>query len=378
MSDTHGSEGRTEQATPRRLEKAREEGQIIRAHSVAGAAVLVAGAFVLLIGGSKLVALLETSLRSGLSLAPEPMREPSRLLEAAGDVLRPGFAALAPFLLLMAAVAFVTDLAIGGWIFTPQPLMPKADRINPISGFGRLFSSDAAAEIVKALVKTAVIGAVAYWLVRARLDRFLHVAAETWPFALQQVAALIANILLVLAVALALVTALEVPYQIWSFRRRLRMSHQDIKDEHRETDGNPQTRRRIRSLRLKLARARMMTEVPKADVVVTNPQHYAAALSYDENRMRAPRLVAKGTGLVALRIRELAAEHGVPIIEAPPLTRAICRYVELGSEIPTGLYGAVAEVLAYVYRLRAARTAGRPSPTAPQDGRFEPPAEFDA
>ncbi|MGH7092386.1 MAG: EscU/YscU/HrcU family type III secretion system export apparatus switch protein, partial [Stellaceae bacterium] len=298
MSDTHDAESRTESASPRRLQKAREEGQIIRAHSVAGAAVLVAGAFVLLIGGGKLVALLESSLRSGLSLAPEPMRDPSRLLETAGDVLRPAFAALAPFLLLMAAVAFVTDLVIGGWIFTPQPLMPKADRINPMSGFGRLFSNEAAAEIIKALVKTAVVAAVAYWLVSARLDRFLHIAAETWPFAVQQAAALVADILLVVAVALALVTALEVPYQIWSFRRRLRMSHQDIKDEQRETDGNPQTRRRIRGLRLKLARARMMTEVPKADVVVTNPQHYAAALSYHENRMRAPRLVAKGAGLV--------------------------------------------------------------------------------
>jgi flagellar biosynthetic protein FlhB len=146
----------------------------------------------------------------------------------------------------------------------------------------------------------------------------------------------------------------------------------------RELDGSPQTRRRIRGLRIKMARMRMMAEVPKADVILVNPEHFAAALSYNENTMRAPRLVAKGTGLIALRIREVAAEHNVPIIEAPPLTRALCRFVELGDEIPTGLYGVIAEVLAYVYRLKLARDTGSSTPEPPQDGRFEPPAEFSA
>jgi len=156
------------------------------------------------------------------------------------------------------------------------------------------------------------------------------------------------------------------------------MTRQDVKDEMRELDGSPQTKRRIRALRRRLARMRMVMEIPKADVIVTNPEHYAAALSYREGRMRAPRLVAKGTGLVALRIREIAAEHGVPLIEAPPLARAICRFVDLDDEIPPGLYPAVAEVLAYVYRLRLARQGRRAPPPMPQDGRFEPPPEFAA
>jgi flagellar biosynthetic protein FlhB len=156
------------------------------------------------------------------------------------------------------------------------------------------------------------------------------------------------------------------------------MSRQDIKDEQKEMEGSPQTRRRIRGLRVKLARARMMSEVPKADVVVVNPEHFAAALSYHEDRMRAPRLVAKGTGLIALRIRAVAVEQGVAVVEAPPLARSINRFVELGDEIPIGLYRAVAEVLAYVYRLRAARDGGEPAPAFPQDGRFDPPAEYDA
>jgi len=378
MSDTHGAESRTEQATPRRLEKAREEGSVVRAHAVAGVAVLLAGAFVLMVGGARLVNLLESCVRSGLSLAPEAMREPGRMLDAASEIFRPGLALLTPFLLLMAAVAFVADLAIGGWFFSTKPLKPDFSRIDPMKGLGRLFSGAAGAEIVKALGKTAVVGGVAYWLVKSRLPNFVQVAAETWPFAAHHVAALSLNLLLVLAVALAAVTVLEVPYQVWSFRNRLKMSRQDIRDEQKETDGSPQTRRRIRGLRQKMARARMITEVPKADVVIVNPEHYAAALKYDEAKMRAPRLVAKGSGLIALRIREVAAEHDVPIVEAPPLTRALYRYVELGDEIPTGLYGAVAEVLAYVYGLRAARDTGRPQPNLPQDSRFEPPSGFDS
>jgi flagellar biosynthetic protein FlhB len=155
------------------------------------------------------------------------------------------------------------------------------------------------------------------------------------------------------------------------------MSRQEVKDERREMDGNPETRRRIRGIQQKLARARMIVAVESADVVITNPEHYSAALKYDAQRMIAPRLVAKGSGLIALRIREVAAEHGVPIIEAPPLTRAINKYVDLGGEIPTGLYGAVAEVLAYVYSLNAARDTGRPAPSLPGGDRFQPPAEYD-
>jgi len=377
MSDTSHAD-RTQQATPRRLEKAREEGMVMRAHSLAGVAVLIAGSFVLVVGGAKLIDLLELCMRSGLSPGIEPMREPSRIGDAVIAVLHPGLSLLVPYLVLMMAVAFLTDLLVGGWSFSFKPLLPDFSRVSPAQGLGRLFSQAALAEIVKALLKTAVVSVVAYWLVRARLDSFAHIAAETWPYAAHHAVGLTMNVFLVLAGSLAAVTVLEVPYQIWQYRDRFKMSRQEIRDEHRETDGNPETRRRFRGLRQKLARARMITEVPRADVVITNPEHYSAALKYDSERMLAPRLVAKGAGLVAQRIREIAAEHGVPIIEAPPLTRAINKYVDLGDEIPTGLYGAVAEVLAYVYSLKAARDLGRPAPTVPGGDRFEPPAEYDA
>jgi flagellar biosynthetic protein FlhB len=374
VTDSHGSE-KTEQPTARRLEKAREEGTALRTHGLAAGAILVIGAAALSVGGAKLVDLLELSLRRGLSFDPDVVREPGRMLAAAGQVVAPALEIVTPFLILMAVVGFFTDIMIGGWIFSGQPLSPDFSRIDPVQGFQRLFSRTALVEIVKALAKFAVVGATAFWLIRARSPGFLQLAAETWPRAADHAALLWSRIFLVLAASLVCVAILEVPYQIWAHRDRLRMTRQEIRDEMRELDGSPQTKRRIRLLRRRSARMRMASEVPKADVVVTNPEHYAAALNYREGKMRAPRLVAKGTGLVALRIREIAAEHGVPTIEAPPLARAICRFVELEDEIPTGLYPAVAEVLAYVYRLRIARDAGKPAPP-PQHQRFEPPPEF--
>jgi flagellar biosynthetic protein FlhB len=376
MADDHDRESKTEQPTARRLEKAREQGSLVRAHGLASGVVLVSGAAVLNFAGGKLVELLERCLRAGLSLEPDKMRDPARMLGAAGPVMSPAIELLVPFLILMAMAGFVADIVVGGWTFSGQALRPDFSRINPVRGFSRLLSHEALVEILKALAKFAVIGGIATWLLQSWAAAFTHLAAETWPHPFHHAASLWNRIFLVLTASLAATAALEVPYQLWAYHNRLRMTRQEVRDEMRELDGSPQTRRRIRGLRLKLARMRMAMEVPKADVVVTNPEHYAAALKYQEGEMRAPRLVAKGTGLVALRIREIAMEHDVPIIEAAPLARAISRFVELGDEIPVGLYGVVAEVLAYVYRLRAARDAGRPMPPAPNDGRFTPPPEF--
>ena len=378
MSDTSASDSRTEQATPRRLEKAREEGSVVRAHAVAGAAVLVSGAGMLWLAGGKFIELLESSIRMGLTLQPESMREPGRLVVLAGEIMWPGLMIVGPFVLVLAGVGLVADVMVGGWIISTVPITPDFSRIDPLKGLGRLFSQAALAEIIKAIVKFIVIAVISALLMKFWLKDFLHIAAETWPYASLHLAARSNEIFLILAVSLAVVTTFEVPYQLWHHRHQLKMSRQEIRDEQKEQDGSPHTRRRIRGLRLKLARARMMTEVPKADVVVVNPEHYAAALSYREDRMRAPRLVAKGSGLIALRIRTIAEEHGIAVVEAPPLARSINKFVDLGDEIPVGLYRAVAEVLAYVYRLKAARAGGAPVPPMPGDGRFEPPEEFDA
>jgi flagellar biosynthesis protein FlhB len=378
MADDRERAGRTEAPTPRRLQKAREEGNVARAHGVAGAAVLLTGATLLSFGGRPFVDRLELVVRLGLSPEPLAMRDPARLLAAAAPVVGFGFGIVAVFVLAVAVAGFLADIAIGGWVLSSKPLAPDSSRINPVAGFSRLFSRTAAVEMVKALIKFAVVAVVAVWFGSVWAGAFLHLAAAAWPGAMNEAAAGWSRMLVTMAVALAGVAALEIPYEIWSFRDRLKMTRQEVRDELRETEGSPQTKRRIRALRHRLARLRMMSEVPKADVVIVNPDHYAAALRYRAEGMRAPRLVAKGTGLVALRIRELAVEHEVAIVEAPRLARAICRYVELDEEIPPGLYPPVAEVLAHVYRLRAAHSAGAPPPPAPPPQRFEPAPEFAA
>jgi flagellar biosynthesis protein FlhB len=373
-----GAESRTERPTERRLAKAREEGILVRAHALASGTVLVAGAAVLSLAGAGLVESLELCLRRGLSFDTDRLRDPGHLMAAIGPVVLPGLAIAILFPAAMAAVGVAADTLVGGWSFSARPLTLDFTRLNPLRTLRELGSRRALLELLKALSKFTAVGAIAVYLIDSRAPDFIGFAAETWPRAADHAALLWGRIFLVLSASLAGLAALEVPYQIWAHRDRLKMTRQEIKDELRELDGSPQTKRRIKLLRRRMARMRMAAEVPKADVVVTNPEHYAAALRYRDDQMRAPQLVAKGTGLVARRIREIAAEHGVPVIAAPPLARALCRYVELEDEIPVALYPPVAEVLAYVYRLRAAVASGRPPPSAPPDGHFDLPPEFTA
>lgn len=378
MAEENDSGTKTEQPTPRRLQKAREEGTVLRSHGASAAAVTMAGAILLSFTGGGIAQHLELAIRLGLSANPAALDDPQRMLALGGEIIAAGLGGVAVLLMLLALIGFAADVAIGGWVFSATPLAPNASRIDPIAGFGRLFSRTAFAEVVKSLLKFIVLAAAAVWLGWTWSDALLHLAAENWPQAMLHAASAWGVIFIVLAVCLVVLAVLEVPYQVWAFRDRLKMTRQEVSDELREMEGSPQTRRRIRLLRQRLARMRMMSEVPKANVVVVNPEHYAAALQYKPGEMRAPRVTAKGAGLVALRIRQVAGEHDVPIVAAPRLARAICRYVELGDEIPVSLYPPVAEVLAYVYRLRtivAREGAAAPPPRPPVD-RFEPPAEF--
>jgi flagellar biosynthesis protein FlhB len=377
MSDA-SSEDKTQQPSRRRLEKARQEGQVARSPSLPGAAIVLTAAVFFTLAGGSMMATLEHTLSAGLRLDPETMRDSSRIWASIWHEVAPALEMTGALMVLLMVVGILANLAMGGWVFSAIPLTPNISRISPTKGLQRLFSRDGLVEVAKVVAKVAVLGAVTYFLLRDFSPSLLDLGRETWPEPAYRIAALSARSLLILASALAATVALEIPYQLWSHHDRLKMTRQELRDEAREMEVSPHTRRRLRALRRRFARMRMMSEIPRADVVVTNPDHYAAALRYLEGRMRAPRLVAKGTGLVALRIRELAVEHKIPIVEAPPLARAIWRYVELDEEIPVGLYQAVAEVLAYVYRLKMARDTGRPEPTMPGDGRFDPPEQYRA
>jgi flagellar biosynthetic protein FlhB len=359
---------RTEQPTSKRLEDARERGQVARSRELGTAAVMVTGSAALLIGGGSLAAGLGRLMRAGLLLDRAVLVDPTAMGRLLGTATVEAITALLPFFAAVIGAAVMAPLALGGWVFSPQAFAPDFARLNPVSGLGRLFGINGLAELVKALLKFAVVGAVAggtaMWLASDTIALGSMPAVPAMGHALH----LLALALLLMSCGLVIVAAVDAPFQWWQHHRQLKMTREEIREEFKETDGRPEMKARIRELQRKYSKRRMMHDVPRADVVITNPTHYAVALKYDARRMRAPRVLAKGRDLVALEIRRLAVAAAVPLFEAPALARVLHASTEVGKEIPSGLYLAVAQVLAYVYQLktltptRAARVK-RPQPS---------------
>jgi flagellar biosynthetic protein FlhB len=262
--------------------------------------------------------------------------------------------------------ALAAPLAIGGWNFSGQALAPQFGKLNPASGLGRMFSARGWVELGKGLAKIFVVGIIAWVLLKGLTTQMLGLSSEPLGGAISHSVELAGYSLLVLCFGLVAIAAVDVPFQLFQHSKDQRMTREEVREEYKESEGSPETRGRIREAQRALARGRMMQEVPKADVIVTNPTHFAVALRYDDKKMRAPIVVAKGTDLLAARIREIAGEHNVPIIEAPPLARALYRTVDLGREVPAALYVTVAQVLTYVYQLKAAIERGTTPPPAPE------------
>jgi flagellar biosynthetic protein FlhB len=356
---------RTEQATPKRQQESRRRGQVARSRELNIAAVLLSGAIVFLAARPYFVGAMEQLMRRGLSIERAALEHPDALAGALGDAGLDALRALAPLLLVLSIAAALGAIAIGGWIFTSEPLALRWNRLDPVQGLRRLFSLRGLVEVVKALAKALVIGGLALaYLVWAR-EGLVNLGLASLPAGLRDTATLVVTTLLVCSAGMLLIAAADVPFQIWSHNRTLRMSRQEIREELKETEGRPEVKSRVRALQQQLANRRMLKEVPKADVVVTNPTHFAVALRYDERRMRAPVVVARGVDLMAERIRSIASEHRVALFEAPLLARALYWTTSLGQEIPAQLYLAVAQVLTYVYRLKAAVQHGAPWPERP-------------
>ncbi|MGU7784531.1 flagellar biosynthesis protein FlhB [Burkholderia sp. PU8-34] len=366
---------KTEAATPRRREKAREEGQVARSRELASFALLAAGFYGAWLLAGPIGMHLQTMLRGAFSFDRAAAFDTHRMLSAAGSASLEGLAALAPLLALTGLAALLAPMALGGWLISSKTFELKLDRLNPLTGLGRMFSIQGPIQLGMSLAKTLVvggIGGVAIW--RAK-DELLGLATQPLDAALTDALHLVAVCCGTTVAGMLVVAALDVPYQIWQYNKKLRMTKEEVKREHRENEGDPHVKGRIRQQQRAIARRRMMAAVPKADVVVTNPTHFAVALQYTDGAMRAPKVVAKGVNLVAARIRELAAEHNVPLLEAPPLARALYHNVELEREIPGSLYAAVAEVLAWVYQLKRFRVEGGAFPAVPVD--LDVPAELD-
>jgi flagellar biosynthetic protein FlhB len=343
---------RTEPASPRRLEQARERGQVPRSPELSTFAVLLAAGGGMIMLGDALVDSLETIMRAGLTLDRASAFDPASITARLYDGIAAALIGFSPLFLLVTLVAIAAPMLVSGWLFTFQALQPDFSRLNPLKGLQRILSWHGVIELGKALLKTLVVGGVAAWAVWAERAEIVSLVAAPVEPGLVHLSGLLGRTFLIIAGAFALVVAVDVPFQIWDHHRQLRMTKEEVRQELKETEGDPQIKARIRSLQREVARRRMMAEVPKADVVVTNPDHYAVALRYAEGTMRAPRVVAKGSLLVAGRIVALARDNGVPVLRAPPLARALFAHAEIGQEIPGALYNAVAEVLAWVYQLR--------------------------
>ncbi len=358
---------KTEQPSQRKLDQAREKGQVARSRELSTFAVMIAGGGTLWVMGESFTRSLVKLLHNGLTLDREMAFNTALMAPRLYELSLDALIIFAPFILAVMIAAAFSPLLLNGWLFSAEALQPQFSRMNPISGIGRMFSTHSLIELVKAIAKSVLVGGVGAWVIWHYRDAFLALGSQTALQAIPQMGHLIGVSFMTIVGAMLLIVMIDVPFQLWDHNKKLMMTKEEIRQEAKETEGDPQVKGRIRSLQREAARRRMMSAIPTADVVVTNPTHYAVALKYAENGMRAPEVVAKGSHLLALRIREIAQENNVPILEAPPLARALHKHCELGQTIPEALYTAVAEVLAYVYQLRRYEKQGGARPQRPSE-----------
>ncbi|MFH0810806.1 MAG: flagellar biosynthesis protein FlhB [Pseudomonadota bacterium] len=345
---------RSEEATSKRREDARKKGQAPRSREITSVSVLLMGVLIFHLLGGYIYLQTANMLRGYLGHLSAPM-DAQGVYSLLWQGIRSFLGIVWPFLLGLTATALLVGYLQTGRAMSAEQLQPKWDKINFIKGFQRIISLQSLVELVKSLAKIALVGGVAFRVVRAEFEHFTPlVEQDAW-----QIVSYIGGICLRMSLwtllAMAALAVLDYGFQRWQHEKQLRMTRQEVKEEFKQTEGNPLIKSRIRSLQRQMARRRMMAELPKADVLVTNPTELAVALRYVAREMKAPKVVAKGAGFIALRMREMAREYGIPIVEDKPLARALYKTVEINQAVPFQLYAAVAEVLAYVFRLKRKR-----------------------
>ena len=341
-------------ATERKLQKTREDGQGARSRDLSHLAILGAGAGCLMVWTPELMEHMQRAMGQQLSFDAATVMATGSMLTRLQDMVLVGLVASLVFAVLTGGAALLSAIGAGGWIFSAKPITPQFSRLNPISGAANLFSKQQMANVAKMVLMTAILSFVAWNFMGNSIDRVARLVLQPSPLALRDVAQWLISGTSLLLLVVFLAAVIDVPLQAYFFKSRLKMSHEDAKQEHKESSGNPHTKGRIRQRQREMADRASVGAVPKADFVVMNPTHYAVALKYDEQTMSAPQVIARGTDLIALKIRDLAGTHGVPVLQSPMLARALYAHAELDQAIPATLYTAVAQVLAYVYRLKAA------------------------
>jgi flagellar biosynthesis protein FlhB len=367
MAD-HDAQDRNLPASPKKIERSRAEGQLPRSRDLPHFAMMVAGGAALAAMGPQIIEKLRQTLVNGLHFDARMLAKPGFMGERLIEMTLAFAVVAGPIAGLLMLVGIASNLASGGWNWTMKPLTPKFSNLNPIAGLGRLFTGQGLGAALKAVLLALVLGIVGAMVLKDRLAAYVGIMSVPLPSALAYAGQQLMGGLGLLAVALAVFAAIDVPLQRQLWLRRMRMSREEVKQEMKEVEGNLEVKAKVRAKMREMAKRRMLAAVPQADLVVMNPTHYAVALKYEEGKMAAPKVVAKGADLLALKIRDLAKDSKVPVLQQPVLARALYAHAKVDHEIPAVLFGAVAQVLAYVYQLRAAlasRNATRPDMPKP-------------
>jgi len=343
---------KTEKATSKKRREAREKGQVAKSREIPSVAVLLTGLSTLYLFGSFMYSHIRSLMQESFSMIARPSLGMTDFLVLNYDMVQRFIIIMAPVMIAVFLMAILTNVAQVGWLFTWEPLIPKPSKVSPIKGIGRLFSKHALVELFKSIAKLTLVGFVVYWTVKGEMARVVSLGDMEVSSIALYILRVILKIFLRVSIAMIFLAALDYAFQKWQFEQKLKMTKQEVKEELKQNEGDPLIKSRIRRVQQEMARRRMMQEVPKADVIVTNPVHLALALRYDSGVMNAPQVVAKGAGPLAEKIKALAKEHHIPIVEDKELARKLYEVVEIGGEIPSAFYHAVAEVLSYVYRIK--------------------------
>ncbi len=363
--DGDSSQDKSEEPTGRRIEKAREEGQVPRSKELNTTFLLMMGTAGLLIFGSQIGQSLVNVMRASFSFTREYVMDEKQMSMALVNAAIEVAQIVLPLLILLFLAAVIGSVALGGWLFSSKALVPKFSRLDPIKGIGKMFALKSLVELLKAIAKVTLVMFFAVVLIRSKMPELLGLGHESVIPAMQHATQILGWSFFLLSCTMIFIAMIDVPFQMYDHIKNLKMTKQEVKDEYKDTEGKPEVKQRIRRLQMEMAQRRMMQDVPQADVVITNPTHFSVALRYDPEKDGAPILLAKGHDHMALKIREIAKANGVELVAAPPLARSVYHHAEIGEEIPSGLYLAVAQVLAYVFQLKQFRRRVAPRPKMP-------------
>ncbi|MPY24890.1 flagellar biosynthesis protein FlhB [Shewanella psychropiezotolerans] len=364
MAENDSSQEKTEEATPRRLEQSREKGQVARSKELGTSAVLMSAAVGFAMVGPSIASSLVTIMTTLFTMDREQIFDTNQMVLVWSMIGRELAFPMASLIFVIALVAFIGNIVLGGITFSTKAFMPKTEKMNPMKGFKRMFGVQALVELTKGIAKFSVVALSAYFLLNFYFNDILALSRDHLPGNVYRALDLLVWMFILLCSSTILIVVIDVPFQIWNHKKQLKMTKQEVKDEYKDTEGKPEVKGKIRQMQREVAQRRMMSEVPNADVIVVNPEHYAVAVKYDAMKSTAPYVLAKGVDEIAFKIREIAREHEIAIISAPPLARAIYHTTKIDQEIPEGLFTAVAQVLAYVFQLRQYQQHGGRRPTA--------------